>query len=139
MQPDRQTNPNPTPYEQLGGEPIVRQLVHRFYELMDTLPEAWSIRQLHPESLQGSEQKLFQYLSGWLGGPDLYVQQFGHPRLRARHLPFPIASRERDEWMLCMRLASEEVIADAALRDWLAGALAGLADHMRNRHDHPTG
>lgn len=139
MQPDRQPNPNPTPYELLGGEPVVHRLVHRFYELMDTLPEAWSIRQLHPESLQGSEQKLFQYLSGWLGGPDLYVQQFGHPRLRARHLPFPIASRERDEWMLCMRLASEEVIADPALRDWLMGALAGLADHMRNRQDHPTG
>jgi hemoglobin len=121
----------------IGGEAGVRRLTGRFYALMDTLPEAWAIRQLHGESLAGSEQKLFQYLSGWLGGPDLYVQQHGHPRLRARHLSFPIASRERDEWMMCMRIACEEVIADEALRSRLLEALAGLANHMRNRHDHP--
>jgi hemoglobin len=126
-----------TPYEMLGGEAGVRRLTRRFYELMDTLPEAWSIRRLHPEHLGGSEQKLFEYLSGWLGGPNLYVEQYGHPRLRARHLPFPIASRERDEWMLCMGQACQEVIQDAALRERLLEALAGLADHMRNRHDQP--
>lgn len=125
-----------TPYEMLGGEPALRRLIERFYALMDTLPEAWSIRQLHPESLAGSERKLFEYLSGWLGGPDLYVQKHGHPRLRARHLPFPIASRERDEWMLCMRQACQETVADPALRAKLLEALGGLADHMRNRHDH---
>jgi hemoglobin len=125
----------PTPYEVLGGEPALRRLTHRFYELMDTLPEAWAIRQLHPEGLSGSEQKLFQYLSGWLGGPDLYVQQHGHPRLRARHLPFAIASRERDEWMLCMRMACDELVGDEALRGKLLAALASLADHMRNRQD----
>ena len=77
--------PDPdTPYGQLGGEDIVRKLVHRFYELMDTLPEAWDVRQMHPEDLSGSEEKLFKYLSGWLGGPPLYEQEFGHPRLRAR-------------------------------------------------------
>lgn len=138
MPSDPQKVPVLTPYEMLGGEHAVRRLTRRFYELMDTLPEAWSVRQLHGESLAGAEQKLFQYLSGWLGGPDLYVRQHGHPRLRARHLPFPIASRERDEWMLCMRMACEEVVADPALRDKLLGALAGLADHMRNRHDHPA-
>lgn len=138
MPSDPQTTPALTPYEILGGEPAVRRLTRRFYELMDTLPEAWTIRQLHGESLAGSEEKLFQYLSGWLGGPDLYVRQHGHPRLRARHLPFSIASQERDEWMLCMRMACEEQIADPALRDKLLGALASLADHMRNRHDHPA-
>lgn len=136
MQSDAQTVPVRTPYEMIGGEAVLHRLVHRFYELMDTLPEAWAIRKLHPESLAGSERKLFQYLSGWLGGPDLYVQQHGHPRLRARHLPFAIASRERDEWMLCMRQACEEVITDTSLRGRLLEALAGLADHMRNHHDH---
>lgn len=127
------------PYERIGGEAAVRRLVSRFYELMDTLPEAWTIRQLHPESLAGSEEKLFQYLSGWLGGPPLYEAQHGHPRLRARHLPFPIASRERDEWMLCMRQACVEVIEDVALRDRILQALEGLADHMRNRREDQAG
>ena len=119
----------------LGGEQGVRRLTQRFYALMDTLPEAWTIRQLHPASLAGSERKLFEFLSGWLGGPDLYIRKHGHPRLRARHLPFPIASRERDEWMMCMRMACEEVVTDEALRAKLLEALAGLADHMRNRRD----
>jgi hemoglobin len=124
-----------TPYQMLGGEPAVRALTRRFYELMDTLPEAWSIRKLHPENLAGSEEKLFMFLSGWLGGPNLYIERNGHPMLRARHLHFPIASRERDEWMLCMRTAAEELIADPALRATLLGALADLANLMRNRAD----
>jgi hemoglobin len=81
-----------TPYEQLGGEPVIRQLVARFYELMDTMPEAYGIRQLHPKSLSGSEDKLFMFLSGWLGGPQLYVEKYGHPRLRRRHFPFAITN-----------------------------------------------
>jgi hemoglobin len=136
MPSDPQTVPVLTPYEMLGGEPGLRRLTERFYALMDTLPEAWGIRRLHPESLAGSERKLFEFLSGWLGGPDLYVRRHGHPRLRARHLSFPIASQERDEWMLCMRMACAEVIPDEALRAKLLEAFAGLADHMRNRHDH---
>lgn len=137
MPSDQPGVPAQTPYEMVGGAEGVRRLTQRFYALMDTLPEAWGIRQLHPDSLAGSERKLFEFLSGWLGGPDLYVRKHGHPRLRARHLPFPIASRERDEWMLCMRQACEEVIADEALRKKLLEALGGLADHMRNRHEHP--
>ena len=79
-----------SPYERLGGEQAVRRLVDRFYDLMDTLPEAAGIRALHPEDLTDSREKLFMFLSGWLGGPPLYQMQYGHPRLRARHLPFPI-------------------------------------------------
>lgn len=124
-----------TPYQRIGGEQGVRRLVHRFYELMDTLPEAWDVRKLHPENLSGSEEKLFMYLSGWLGGPDLFVRRFGHPRLRARHLPFEIASRERDQWMLCMRQSMAETLHDDELAAALLGAIAGLADHMRNCAD----
>lgn len=122
-----------TPYERIGGEAAVRRLVRRFYELMDTLPEAYGIRKLHPQDLSGSEEKLFMFLSGWLGGPQLFVERFGHPRLRARHLPFPIGAAERDQWMMCMRQAMDEVIADETLRRGMEQALSDLANHMRNR------
>lgn len=125
----------PTPYTLIGGEPVVRTLVRRFYELMDTLPEAFAVRKLHAADLAGSEEKLFMYLSGWLGGPDLYVQRNGHPRLRARHMPFSIGSQERDEWLMCMKQALEESVSDVHIRDRLYEAMAGLADHMRNRPD----
>ena len=127
------TPTTPTPYEALGGEAGLRQLVQRFYTLMDTLPEAWEIRRLHPEDLAGSEEKLFMYLSGYLGGPNLFIEKFGHPRLRARHLPFGIGAVERDQWLLCMRQALEEQAVAPVLRDALFKALSDLADHMRNR------
>lgn len=122
-----------TPYQALGGEAGVRRLVDRFYDLMDELPEAWGIRKLHPEDLSSSRDKLFWFLSGWLGGPQLYAERFGHPRLRARHLPFPIGEAERDQWLMCMRQALDEQCDDAALKARLWEAIAGLADHMRNR------
>lgn len=124
---------NITPYRRLGGEPALRALVRRFYEIMDTLPETYGIRKLHPANLATSEEKLFMYLSGWLGGPQLFIEKFGHPRLRARHLPFAIGGAERDQWMLCMRQAMAERIDDAPLRAALDKALADLADFMRNQ------
>ena len=126
-----------TPFERMGGEPAVRRLVSRFYELMDTLPEAYGIRKLHQADLASAEEKLYLYLTGWLGGPQLYVEKYGHPRLRSRHLPFPIGSDEAAQWMLCMRQAMAEVIEDAALRAALDKALDDLARHMRNRSDPP--
>ena len=122
-----------TIYEQIGGEQAVRKLVDRFYDLMDTLPEAKGIRDLHPESLDGSREKLFLFLSGWMGGPPLYVARYGHPRLRARHLPFPIAESERDQWMFCMRIALEEIVLDPLMRQQIGQAFAQLADFMRNK------
>jgi hemoglobin len=123
----------PTPYQRIGGEAGVRALVQRFYVLMDTLPEAYGIRKLHAPDLSGAEEKLFMYLTGWLGGPQLYVEKYGHPMLRARHLPFPIGIDEAAQWMLCMREAMQECIADAALRASLDKALTDLALHMRNK------
>lgn len=121
-----------TPYEALGGADGLRRLVDRFYGLMDELPEAYAVRQLHPEDLSGSAQSLFEFLSGWLGGPPLYTQKNGHPRLRMRHLPYRIGQRERDEWMLCMREALMEQVPDTHLRDALLRAFDGMADHMLN-------
>ena len=122
-----------THYQRIGGEAKIRALVDRFYELMDTLPEAYGIRKMHTEDLQGINEKLFQFLSGWMGGPQLYVEQHGHPMLRRRHLPFPISDAERDQWMLCMNQALEDVVEDEALRRELSDAFAKVADHMRNR------
>ncbi len=121
------------PYAQLGGDAGVRALVDAFYDRMD-LEEAFAgIRRLHPASLDGSRDKLYWFLSGWLGGPQLYVERLGHPRLRARHLPFPIAAAERDAWLACMRMAMDDVAVPAALAEALMNALFGTADWMRNR------
>ena len=128
-------NQSALPYDRIGGEPVLRRLVSRFYELMDTLPEAYGIRKLHQSDLSSAEEKLYLYLTGWLGGPQLYVEKYGHPRLRARHLPFPIATAEAEQWMLCMRQAMAESIADEALHKKLDQALDKLALHMRNRSD----
>jgi hemoglobin len=122
-------------YQRIGGDEKIRALVQRFYQLMDELPETHGIRKLHPESLKGSEEKLFMFLSGWMGGPQLYVEKFGHPRLRMRHITFPIGDEERDQWMLCMKQAMQDVIEDKALREELAAAFFKTADFMKNKEN----
>lgn len=122
-------------YARLGGETAVRALVERFYALMDQLPQAQAVRRLHPPSLAHSADSLFKFLSGWFGGPPLYIRERGHPRLRLRHLPFAIGSAERDQWLLCMRQALHEQVADAALRAAVEQAFVGMAEHMVNRAD----
>ena len=120
-------------YAMLGGAPAVRALVDRFYDLMAMDERFARIRSLHPERLDGSRDKLDWFLSGWLGGPDHYVERFGHPRLRARHLPFPIASVERDQWLLCMAEAMADCGVAEPLLDRLLESFANTADWMRNR------
>jgi hemoglobin len=121
-----------TIYQALNGEAGIRALVRRFYALMDELPEAYSVRRIHPDSLEGSAQSLFEHLSGWFGGPPLYIEKNGHPRLRQRHLPYSVRAQERDEWMLCMTQALSEQVEDRVLRDGLIETIAHLADHMVN-------
>lgn len=125
--------PDRTPYTLIGGESGVRQLVDRFYDLMDSAPEAVDVRRLHATSLKVSREKLFLFLTGWLGGPQLYVERFGHPMLRARHLPFAIAERERDQWLWCMEQAIAEQAMPDDLKEFLRSKLRPLADHMRNQ------
>ena len=112
---------------------MVRKLVNRFYDLMDQLPEAASIRQLHAPDLDEAREKFFMFLSGWLGGPSLYIEKYGHPKLRQRHMPFAIGEAERDQWMLCMTRAMDELDIDAALKMGLTDAFYKTADFMRNR------
>jgi hemoglobin len=124
---------SPTPYELLGGDAGIRGIVDRFYDLMDSAPEAATIRRLHAASLKASRDKLYLYLMGWTGGPPIYVQQRGHPRLRMRHLPFTIGARERDEWVWCMDRSLDEHHMPEWLRADLKAKLHSLADHMRNQ------
>ena len=123
---------NATPYERLGGEAGVRRLVHRFYELMHELPEAHQVRRLHPESLENSEQNLFEYLSGWFGGPTMYTDKKGPPRMRMRHAPYAVTPNAKNEWMMCMTQSLTEQLEDVAFRDHLIATFAGLAEHMVN-------
>ena len=127
----------PSPFEQLGGVEGVRALVDRFYDLMDLEPEFAGLRALHPPTLEGSRDKLFWFLSGWLGGPNLYIERFGHPMLRARHLPYAIGVSERDQWITCMGLAMAELGPaggfSTEMQQRLLQSFANTADHMRNR------
>jgi hemoglobin len=120
-----------TPYEELGGEDPLRRLVDRFYDRIKT--DSPVLRALHPADDRNARRNLFEYLSGWMGGPNLYAQRKGHPRLRARHLRFDIGTTEAAEWMRCMSGAMDDVDVSEPLRGFLATRLAQLADHMRNR------
>ncbi|WP_024298984.1 group II truncated hemoglobin [Methylomicrobium lacus] len=122
-----------TPYAAIGGEQAILSLVDRFYFYMDTLPEAQGLRAIHQPSLASAKSKLFKFLSGWLGGPNLFIEEFGHPMLRARHLPFAIGESERDQWMLCMNKALDEMTMDPQLKTNIQNALQQLSTHMINQ------
>jgi hemoglobin len=128
--------PVSSPYERIGGDAAIRKLVDRFYELMDELPETYAARKIHPADLTESGNKLFDFLSGWLGGPQRFIEKHGHPMLRRRHLPYAIGPEERDQWLLSMKMALEETVADVALRDSLYAQFVQLGEHMRNRGEH---
>ncbi|QCB44692.1 group II truncated hemoglobin [Hydrogenophaga sp. PAMC20947] len=121
-----------TPFEWMGGEPKVQALVDRFYDLMDIEPAYAELRTVHGTTLDDARQKLFWFLCGWLGGPALYEERFGHPRLRMRHMPFKIGIQERDQWVACMDQAMGETEVPADLRARLKESFFGTADWMRN-------
>jgi len=123
----------PTPFDRIGGEAGVRTLVDRFYDLMDLEPAYAGIRKLHPGTLDGSRDKLFWFLCGWLGGPNHYTDRFGHPMLRARHLPYAIGLAERDQWMACMIQAMDDSAVEPGMAQRLAESFFGTADWMRNK------
>ena len=125
--------PFDTPFEWIGGEDRVRALVDRFYDLMDLEPAYAALRAAHGSTLQDARDKLSWFLSGWLGGPDHYIERFGHPRLRMRHMPFSIGILERDQWLACMDQAMGETGVDPVLRERLVKNFFQTADWMRNR------
>ena len=126
-------NPQRTHYELIGGDTAVRALVERFYDLMELEPGYAQLRKVHGSTLESAREKLYMFLSGWLGGPPLYTDRYGHPMLRARHLPFAIGTVERDQWMACMKQAMEETEVPGELRLALEAAFLKTADWMRNQ------
>jgi hemoglobin len=133
MQSDEQPR-DATPFEWIGGEDKVKALVERFYDLMDLEPGYAELRASHGSELERARQNLFWFLCGWLGGPQYYTDRFGHPRLRARHMPFRIGVVERDQWLACMDQAMGEVGVPADLRARLRQSFFQTADWMRNTH-----
>ena len=121
-----------TPFEWIGGEAAVRSLVDRFYDLMDLEPQYRELRAAHGSTLDDARDNLFWFLCGWLGGPAHYTDRFGHPMLRARHLPFRIGLVERDQWLTCMDQAMGETGVPEDLRQRLKGSFFQTADWMRN-------
>jgi hemoglobin len=129
-----------TPFEWIGGEPQVKALVERFYDLMDIEPGYSALRAAHPGGLDNARQKTFWFLCGWLGGPQYYTEKFGHPMLRMRHMPRQtgggsIGIKERDQWLACMHQAMVETGVDEPLRVRLNTSFFQTADWMRNRSE----
>ena len=124
-------------FERIGGALTIDRLVEGFYRRMDVLPEAKGIRAMHAADLEPTKNVLKRYLCEWMGGPKLYSAEKGHPRLRQRHMGFKIGEQERDAWLLCMKGALEESVADAGARQEIYGLLAKLADWMRNQAGNP--
>lgn len=122
-----------SPYMQLGGDAAVRKLVDRFYDLMNEDKDVDTIRAMHPDDLTESRNKLYEFLSGFLGGPPLYHQNRGHPKLRMRHLPFKIDEQARDQWLSCMNRALEEQTEDSLLLMQLKSSFYKTAHHMINQ------
>jgi len=124
-------------YDLLGGEPEathkIREIVEAFYDVMDSDEKAKTIRLMHPEDLTSSREKLFMFLTGWTGGPQLYIERYGHPVLRRRHLPFKIGVDERDQWIYCMTKGLLNLKMEETKIKTLLNALYPIADFMRNQ------
>lgn len=126
-----------TLYARIGGEAGVRQLVTLFYDNMEVIAEAKHVRSLHPADLTSSRLKLFQYFSGWFGGPPLYTDLYGHPRLRARHIHVPVKVADRDAWLKCLYSVLETMSLGSDVHQDLLEKIVPMADHMRNVEEDP--
>lgn len=121
-----------TAFDAMGREEGTRQLANRFYDIMESDPFAAELLALHPQPMDKIRQKFFEYLTGWLGGPPLYESKYGHPRLRARHLPFTVTEQMVQQWLYCMNKALNEVVEDANVREAIRQPITQLAHHMKN-------
>ena len=120
-------------YDAIGGIDKIDELVDRFYDLMSLEPIFSDLRAMHPQDLASSREKLKFFLTGWMGGPDIYSPKYGHPMLRARHLPFKIGLKERNQWLACMYKAMEECAIDGSAAKQLEESFFNTADWMRNQ------
>jgi hemoglobin len=121
------------PYEMIGGAAKLRQIVDRFYDIMDRAPEAAGIRAMHAEDLAPMRDRLFDFLSGWMGGPPLYFQRPDRKCIVSAHRPYAIGAAEAEQWMMCMRRAMEDCAIPQEVRSLLDKSLSRMADAFRNR------
>jgi hemoglobin len=128
-----ESEPEPSPYEMIGGAAQVRRIVERFYDILDDDPSAAGIRAMHAGDLGPMRERLFEFLSGWLGGPPLYARRSDRKCIMSVHRPFAIGAAERDQWMMCMRRALEECGVPAEVRQLLDKPFLRMADAFRNR------
>lgn len=122
-----------TPYEELGGDAAVRRLAGAFYDRVEETSPV--LRDMLPPDTGLSREKLYEFLSGWMGGPPLYWERRGHPALRARHAPFPIDTTAADEWARCMSEAISSVVTQPTLAAFLERELGRAARQLRNLPD----
>ncbi|MFT5162259.1 MAG: hemoglobin [Alteromonadaceae bacterium] len=130
--PSVHPTPQLSPYQIIGSERGTRNLANRFYDIMQSDPKAAELLAIHPHSMPQLHEKFFEYLSGYLGGPGLYEKKYGHPRLRARHLPFEVSELLKQQWMYCMDKALDVEIDNPLLRAQLRQSFNQLATHMIN-------
>lgn len=129
----RMSEETTTLYEAIGGDATVRALTARFYELMATLPEGRAALATHPPDLTNAHDRLYDYLTGYLGGPPVYERKYGHPMLRRRHFIAEIGPEERDSWLFCFRRALDETVVHPTLREIIWQPVERLAHHMQNK------
>lgn len=120
----------PTPYEEIGGDVMVRRLAEAFYAAVEQ--DSPTIRAMLPANTRVSRQKLYEFLTGWMGGPPLYWERRGHPALRMRHAPFAIDAATAEEWAACMRRALNDCGIPEPARGWLGDELGRVAKMLRN-------
>ncbi len=122
-----------TPFEMAGKEEGIRKLVNTFYDIMDSDPEASGIRAMHGEDLSSIKDKLGDYLIGWMGGPPLYSDKYGSVCMTGPHEPFAIGPDERDQWLMCMHKALDQVGTSEVLKKILEAPMFNVADMVRNK------
>ena len=130
-----------TPFESLGGAARVRALVEDFYDAMERDEPA--LASLHERDDQGrisraARDRFALFLVGWFGGPQDYVEQHGHPRLRMRHGRVPVHGVSRDAWLRCMQTALNRQRVEGEVRRFLDGRFAEVADFLRNAPEPPA-
>jgi hemoglobin len=120
-------------YHRLGGGPVLQEFVAHLYDFMEISPEVAQVRSMHPADLSHAREALYMFLSGMLGGPPLYMEAFGPPRIRRKHLQFHIGNSERDQWLYCAQAAADQLAIKPALRLELMSELTAVANHLRNQ------
>jgi len=125
-------------YSRMGGEPVLREFVDHLYDFMDYFPAVEPLRKMHSEDLSMAREKLFMFLSGMLGGPPLYMEAFGHPRLRQKHMHLKIGDYERDQWLLCAHNSANQLSITTETREDLMAQITLMANHLRNQNENLT-